>query len=112
MGIRPVGDKSTGGTRRRKSGEKVSGQNFQDILSRSDQPGDNQKIQSLFEEIESAAGLLIESRDDAALKEYRMRIKEFLSEVLSESREVKVIASDSIYEDSLVIVQIVNKKTG
>ena len=110
MGIKPVSGKSTGGTRRKQPGEKVSGQNFHDILSQSDQPVDNQKIQSLFENIETAADLLVESKDDSALIEYRRRIKDFLSEVLSESREIKVITTESIHEDALVIVKIVDKK--
>ena len=110
MGVKPVGDKPLQSSRKKPSSARGTDKEFRDMLARTGESDTTDKLHGLFEGIESAAGELIESKDEASLKAYRNRIKEFLQEVLAESREVKVIIKDSIYEDPLVIVKIVDKK--
>lgn len=110
MGVRPVGDKPLQSSSRKPSSAKGAGKEFQSLLKRSDESPDINKIQSLFESIENAAVDLIDNRGEEALKAYRKRVKEFLKEVLSESREVKVIIKDNVYDDPLVIVKIIDDR--
>ncbi len=110
MGIKPIGDKPTGSVKGKKKPRHASDGKFHDLLSKPDQAGEQNPIQNLFDRIESAANDLAESRNNSALKEYRKRIREFLSEVLNESREIKVIIRDSVYEEPYVIVKIVDSK--
>lgn len=110
MGIKPIGDKPTGGVKRKKRSDQTADGKFHDLLSKSDDVDELSQIQNMFNRIESAANSLSESRSNFALKEYRRRIREFLSEVLSESRDVKIVIGNSVYEEPYIIVKIVDSK--
>ena len=110
MQIKPIGDKPTRGVKGKKQPKQTADGKFHDLLAKPDQTGEQNRIQSLFESIETAANELVESRGNSALKEYRRRIREFLTEVLDSSREVKVIIRDSVYEEPYVIVKVVDTK--
>lgn len=110
MGIKPIGDKPTGGVKGKKKPKQTADGKFHDLLAKPDQTSEQDRIQSLFEGLETAGNELVESRGNSALKEYRRRIREFLSEVLDSSREVKIIVRDSVYEEPYVIVKVVDTK--
>ncbi|MCD6217945.1 YaaR family protein [bacterium] len=110
MQIKPIGDKPTRGVKGKNKLKHTADGKFHDLLAKSDQTGEQERTQSLFESIETAANELVESRSNSALKEYRKRIREFLTEVLDSSREVKVIVRDSVYEEPYVIVKVVDTK--
>ena len=110
MGIKPIGDKPTRGIKGKNKPKHADDGKFHDLLAKPDQTGNQERIQNLFEKIETAANELVESRGNSTLKEYRRRIREFLSEVLDSSREVKIIVRDSVYEEPYVIVKIVDSR--
>ncbi len=110
MQIKPIGDKPTRGVKGKNKPKQTADGKFHDLLAKPDQTGEHERIQNLFESIETAANELVESRGNSALKEYRKRIREFLTEVLDSSREVKVIVRDSVYEEPYVIVKVVDSR--
>lgn len=109
MGVRPISDKPLQPSKKKTSSSKGHGKEFGDFLKQSDSSDDSKHLAELFESIDHAANDLAEKRGEDALKQYRKKVREFLQEVLSETRQVKVIIRDSIYDDPMVIIKIIDK---
>ena len=109
MGIKPISGKPTNPVSGKVSRKQDASQQFKDLLNKSDDSYDDSRLQELYDNVEVAAGNLIESTALDTLKEYRKRVKEFLQQVLSQSREIKRI-SCGISDDPLVIVRIIDEK--
>jgi len=86
------------------------GADFQDILEKGVKESSLQKVKILFDAIEEAANDLAETPGEASLKEYRQRIKAFMNEILSGSREIKIIPRPGIFEDPYMIVKVIDEK--
>lgn len=110
MGVKPIGDKPVRMDKRKVRSPQGEGTEFQDVLEKGVKESRTQKVRNLFDAIEKAASDLSETPGEASLKEYRHRIKAFMDEVLSGSREIKVIPRPGIFEDPYVIVKVIDEK--
>jgi uncharacterized protein YaaR (DUF327 family) len=109
MGIKPISDKPSNPVSGKVSRKQGASKQFKDLLNKSDDADDNGRLQELYDNVEVAAGNLIESTALETLKEYRKRVKEFLQQVLSQSREIRRINS-GINDDPLVVIRIIDEK--
>lgn len=109
MGIKPISDKPIKPVSGKVARKQDASSQFKDLLNKSDQPHDDRRLQELYDSVEIAAGNLIESTALETLKEYRKRVKDFLQQVLLQSREVSRINS-GVHDDPLVIVRIIDEK--
>jgi uncharacterized protein len=110
LDVKPIGDKPVRMEKRKSPARREEGSGFHDILEKDSRESGVQRVKKLFDAIEKAAGDLSESPGEASLKEYRRRIKAFMDEVLSGSREIRLIPRPGVFDDPYMIVKVIDEK--